>query len=57
MIAAHDDGKDVYIGTWLVAADIVFCEGCVFGTDQVGCLGEVVIRAVFSLSYLNLFNG
>jgi hypothetical protein len=54
--AAHHDGEDVYIGTWPMAADGI-CEGCVFGTNQVGCLGEVVARAVFPLSYLNLFNG
>jgi hypothetical protein len=54
--AAHDDGEDVYIGTWQVGADGI-CEGCVFGSYKLGCLGEVVVRAVFPLSYLNLFNG
>jgi hypothetical protein len=39
-----------------MAADGI-CQGCVFGTNQVGRLGEVVVRAVFPLSYLNLFNG
>jgi hypothetical protein len=53
--AAHDDGKDVDFSTWPVAADSI-CEGCVFGANQVGCLGEGVVRAVLPLPYLNLFN-
>jgi hypothetical protein len=53
--AAHDDGEDVYVSTWLVATDGI-CEGCVFGANQVGCLGEVVVRAVLSFPYLSLFN-
>ena len=54
--AAHDDGKDVYHCAWPVAADGV-CKGCVFGTDEVSCVGEVIVRAVLPLSYLNLFDG
>ena len=54
--AAHDDGEDVDCDTWPVVADGM-CEGGVFGTDQLGCLGEVVVRAVLPFSYLNLFNG
>ena len=51
--AAHDDGEDVDLGTWPVDADGA-CEGCVFGTIQVGCLGEVAVCAIFIFSYLNL---
>jgi hypothetical protein len=54
--AAHDDGEDVDLGTWPVGADGI-CEGCVFGTNQVGCLGELVVCALFPFFYLNLFNG
>jgi hypothetical protein len=36
--AAHDDGEDVDLGTWPVVADGI-CEGRVFGSNQVGCLG------------------
>jgi hypothetical protein len=32
------------------------CEGCVFVTNQLGCVGEVVVRAVLPFPYLNLFN-
>jgi hypothetical protein len=53
--AAHDDGEDVDFGTWPMVADGI-CEGFVFGTDQLGCLGEVVVRAILPLPYLNLFN-
>jgi hypothetical protein len=52
---AHDDGEDVDFGTLPVAADGT-CEGCVFGTNQLGSVGEVVVRAVLPLPYLNLFN-
>jgi hypothetical protein len=54
--AANDDGEDVDFGTSPLAADGL-CEGCVIGTNQLGCLGEVVVRAVLPLPYLNLFNG
>jgi hypothetical protein len=53
--AAHDDGEDVDLGTWLVVADGI-CEGCVFCSNEVGCLGEVVVGAVLPLPYLNLFD-
>jgi hypothetical protein len=53
--AAHDDGEDVDFSTWPVAADGI-CEGCVFGTNQLGCLGEVVVCALLPFPYLNLFN-
>jgi hypothetical protein len=53
--AAHDDGEDVYFGTWPMAADGI-CEGCVFGANQVGCLRGVVVRVVLPFPYLNLFN-
>jgi hypothetical protein len=53
--AAHDDGEDVDLGTWLMVADGI-CEGCVFGTDQVGCLGEVVVSVVLPLPNLNFLN-
>ena len=43
--AAHDDRKDVYFDTWPMAMDGI-CEGCVFGANQFGGLGEVVVRAV-----------
>ena len=32
------------------------CEGCVFGANQVGCLGEVVVRAILPLPDLNFLN-
>jgi hypothetical protein len=54
--AAHDDGEGVDLGTWPVDAGGI-CEGCVFGTNQVGCLGAVVVCAVFPFPYLDLFNG
>jgi hypothetical protein len=54
--AAHDDGEDVDLGTWPLVADGM-CEGCVFGSNQVGCLGEVVVCAVLPLPYLNFLNG
>ena len=53
--AAHDDGEDVDYGSWPVVADGI-CEGCVFVSNQVGCVGEVVVSAVFPFPYLNLFN-
>jgi hypothetical protein len=52
--AAHDYRKDVYHCARPVAADGV-CKGCVFGTYEVSCLGEVVVRAVLPFPYLNLF--
>jgi hypothetical protein len=54
--AAHDHGEDVDIGTWPLVADGI-CEGCVFGANQVICLGEVVVYAVLPFSYLNFLNG
>jgi hypothetical protein len=36
--AAHDDGKDVDLGTWPVAADGIG-EGGLFGANEMGCLG------------------
>jgi hypothetical protein len=53
--AAYDDGEDIDLGTWPVVADGI-CEGCVFGSNQVGCLGEVVVCAVLPLPYLNFLN-
>jgi hypothetical protein len=53
--AAHDDGEFVDFGSWTLAADGI-CEGCVFGTNQLGCVGEVVIRVVLPFPYLNLLN-
>jgi hypothetical protein len=53
--AAHDDGEDVDFGTFLVVAYGI-CEGCVFGSNQVGCLGEVVVCTVLPLPYLNFLN-
>jgi hypothetical protein len=53
--AAHDDGGDVYLCAWPLAADGVR-KGCVFGTYEMSCLGEVVVRAVLPFPYLNLFN-
>jgi hypothetical protein len=53
--AAHDDGENVDLCTWPVATDGIG-EGGVFGTNDLGYLGEVVIRAVLPLPYLNLFN-
>jgi hypothetical protein len=53
--AAYDDGEDVDYGTWPVDADGI-CEGCVFGSSQVGCLGEVVVSAVLPLPYLTFLN-
>jgi hypothetical protein len=53
--AAHDHGEDVDFGAWPVAADGIG-EGGVFGMYELGCLGEVVVRAVLPLPYLNLFN-
>jgi hypothetical protein len=53
--AAHDDGEDVDLGTSPVVADGI-CEGCVFCSNQVGYLGEVVVSAVLPLPYLNFFN-
>ena len=32
------------------------CEGCVFGPNQAGCVGAVVVGAVFPLPYLNFFD-
>jgi hypothetical protein len=52
--AAHDDGEDVDFGTWPMVADGI-CEGCVFGTNQLGCLGKVVTRVLLPLPYLNLY--
>jgi hypothetical protein len=52
--AAHDYGEDVDLSTWPVATDGI-CKGCVFGTNQVGRLGEVVVCAVLPFPYLNLF--
>ena len=54
--AAHDDGEDVDLVSWPVVADGV-CEGCVFGSNEVGCLGEIVVCAVFPLPYLDFLNG
>jgi hypothetical protein len=53
--AAHDDGEDFDFETWPMVADSI-CEGCVFATNHLGCLGEVVVRAVLPFPYLNLFN-
>jgi hypothetical protein len=53
--AAHDDGKDVDFGTWRVVSDGIGERG-VFGTNQLGCLGEVVVRAVLPFPYMDLFN-
>jgi hypothetical protein len=53
--AAHDDGEDVDLGILPVVADGIR-EGCVFGSNQVGCLGEVVVCAVLPLPYLNFLN-
>jgi hypothetical protein len=53
--AAHDDGEDVDLGTWPVGTDGI-CEGCVSRSNQVGCLGEVVVSAVLPLPYLNFLN-
>jgi hypothetical protein len=53
--AAHDDGRDVDFGTWLVLAD-GNGEGGVFAADHYSCVGEVVVRAVLPLPYLNLSN-
>jgi hypothetical protein len=53
--AAHDDRDDVYLYAWRVAADGVR-KGCVFGTYEMSCLGEVVVRAVFPFPYPNHFN-
>jgi hypothetical protein len=53
--AAHDDGEYVDLGTWPVVADGI-CGGCVFCSNQVGCLGEVVVGALLPLPYLNLFD-
>jgi hypothetical protein len=52
--AAHDNGEDVNFGTWPVVAEGIG-EGGGFGTNELGCLGEVVVRAVLPLSYLSLF--
>jgi hypothetical protein len=43
-------------GAWPVAADGV-CKGCVFGTYEVSCAGEVIVCAVLPFPYLNLFYG
>jgi hypothetical protein len=53
--AAHDDGEDVDLGTWPLVADGI-CEGCVFGANQLGFLGEVIVSAVLPFPYLNLFD-
>jgi hypothetical protein len=53
--AAHDDGEDADFGTLPMAADGI-CEGCVFGTHQLDCVGEVVVRGVLPLPYPNLLN-
>jgi hypothetical protein len=53
--AAHDDGEDVDLGIKPVVADGI-CEGCVFGSNQVGCLGEVVVSAILPLPYLNFLD-
>jgi hypothetical protein len=53
--AAHDDGEDVDCGTSLVLTYGIG-EGAVFGTNQLGCVREVVVRAILPFPYLNLFN-
>jgi hypothetical protein len=53
--AAHDYGENVDLGTWPVATDGI-CEGCIFGSNQVGCVGEVVVSAVLPFPYLNFLN-
>jgi hypothetical protein len=53
--AAHDDRKDVDFGTWPVLAN-GNGEGGAFFASHLRCVGEVVVRAAFPFSYLNLFN-
>jgi hypothetical protein len=54
--AAHNDGEDIYQCALPVAADGV-CKGGVFGTYEVRCLRDVIVRAVLPFPYLNLFYG
>jgi hypothetical protein len=53
--AAHDDGEDVNYGA-MPLLTYGIGEGSVFGTTQMGCVGGLVVRAVFPFPYLNLFN-
>jgi hypothetical protein len=53
--AVHDNnGEDVDCGTWSVAADGIG-EGGLFGTNHLGCVGKVVVRAILQFPYLNIF--
>jgi hypothetical protein len=52
--AANDNGEDVDVGARRMDSDGI-CEGCVFGVNQLGCVGDVVVRAVLPFPYLDLF--
>jgi hypothetical protein len=43
--ADHDDGEDVDCGTWPMLTYGIG-EGGVFGTNQLDCVGEVVVRGI-----------
>jgi hypothetical protein len=53
--AAHDYGKNIDFGTWVVSANGIG-DGGVFMANRLCSVGEVVVRAVRPFPYLNNLN-